>query len=400
MSIRLKKDSKSLASRILSDVAKIDRPADFCTSGQWPIVLPGLNVDGVGEIGLPLSAAEAKRLIKVCRQAPYGKGTETVVDTKVRKVWELDPSYFSLKNTKWPLILELMLREVEAKLGLPNKTLAAHLYKLLVYEKGGFFLPHRDGEKLDRMVATLVVNLPSKHSGGELVIRHEGRQATISMQGAAAGTEIDFAAFYADCQHEVKPLLAGYRLCLTYNLVLAKPRSKVLVSATSLQSVTDGLVTTLNEWSHGADSQASPTKVAVVLEHLYTEAGLRVDQLKGVDLAQAEVLFDAAEKADCEAHLALVTLWQSGAAEGGYDDCGYGSGRRYSRWDDDDDEEETDDQSEHTMGEVYDSSLSADNWSNRHGKKLAFGTIPLDEDEIVSSIKLTETDPNREDFEG
>ncbi len=237
MSIRLKKDSKSLASRILSDVAKIDRPADFCTSGQWPIVLPGLNVDGVGEIGLPLSAAEAKRLIKVCRQAPYGKGTETVVDTKVRKVWELDPSYFSLKNTKWPLILELMLREVEAKLGLPNKTLAAHLYKLLVYEKGGFFLPHRDGEKLDRMVATLVVNLPSKHSGGELVIRHEGRQATISMQGAAAGTEIDFAAFYADCQHEVKPLLAGYRLCLTYNLVLAKPRSKVLVSATIVSSI-------------------------------------------------------------------------------------------------------------------------------------------------------------------
>ena len=79
---------------------------------------------------------------------------------------------------KWPSMLEVVLREVETNLGLPKKTLAAHLYKLLVYEKGGFFLPHRDGEKLDSMVATLVVNLPSKHSGGELVVHHEDSHTT------------------------------------------------------------------------------------------------------------------------------------------------------------------------------------------------------------------------------
>ncbi len=128
-----------MATRLLDLVDKIDRPADFCTSGQCQNALPGLAVDQLGDIGLPLSAAEAKRLIKVCKQAPYGKGTETVVDTKVRKVWELDPEHFSLTNPKWNNAVASVLRKIEDELGLPKKSLAAHLYKLLLYEKGVFF---------------------------------------------------------------------------------------------------------------------------------------------------------------------------------------------------------------------------------------------------------------------
>ena len=82
----------------------------------------------------------------------------------------------------------------------------AHLYKLLVYEEGSFFLPHRDGEKLDRMVATLVIGLPAVHEGGELVVSHDGRSHEVVFDGAAAGHELSYAAFYADCQHEVRPV--------------------------------------------------------------------------------------------------------------------------------------------------------------------------------------------------
>ena len=46
------------------------------------------------------------------------------------------------------------------------------------------------------------------------------------------------------------------------------------------------------------------------------------------------MLFEAAEQADCVGALALVTLWQSGSAEGGYDEYSHGRGRRY-RWSDD-----------------------------------------------------------------
>jgi len=75
--------------------------------------LPGLEVDGLGIIGPPLAESTAKELIKVCRQALYGNGngTETVVDTKVRKVWELDPSRFELTNPAWQKCVNAILKD-------------------------------------------------------------------------------------------------------------------------------------------------------------------------------------------------------------------------------------------------------------------------------------------------
>ena len=147
---------------------------------------------------------QARKLIKQCSQAPYGKGTETLVDTDVRRVWELDPAKFQLTNPQWDELVSSLTSEVQAGLGLENRKLKAHLYKLLVYEEGGFFLPHRDGEKLDGMVATLVVSLPSVHKGGELIVSHEGQRQKIEFAGAAKGYELSYAAFYADCEHEVR----------------------------------------------------------------------------------------------------------------------------------------------------------------------------------------------------
>lgn len=306
------------------------------------------------------------------------------------------------------MILDAILRSVEKALGQPSESLTAHLCKLLVYEKGGFFLPHRDGEKLDRMVATLVISLPSKHTGGELIVRHGGREVVIPMQGAATGLESEFAAFYADCEHEVKPVQSGYRLCLTYNLVLKKSKHKSTSKALDLTSSADQLVNVLSQWSHASSAdESSASKLAVLLDHKYSEAGLTVDALKGVDLAQAMALFDAAQRADCDAYLALITLWQSGAAEGGYDDYGYGSryGRRrsYSSRDDDDEDDDEEDEgggSEHEMEEIYDSSLEASHFLDRTGKKVAFGRISLGEKEIVATTDLTDATPDREDFEG
>jgi len=48
---------------------------------------------------------------------------------------------------------------------------------------GGFFLAHRDTEKAAGMFGTLIVGLPSAHRGGELVIRHAGREITVDMSG-------------------------------------------------------------------------------------------------------------------------------------------------------------------------------------------------------------------------
>lgn len=383
----------SISKQLLAALARIDRPGTFCTSGSLPAVLPGLEVDGLGAIGLPLTASQAEELKPHCEQAPYGKGAETLVDTKIRRVWRLAPERFSLTNPAWTACLAEAVAKVQAELGLERRKLEAHLYDLLLYEKGGFFLPHRDGEKLDRMVATLVIVLPSAHEGGELIVRHEGQEQTIDFAGPAARFQTRYAAFYADCEHEVKPLHAGFRLCLIYNLTLAK--SKKALRAPRSQDHILAVADILRDWSQAA---GGPQKLAVTLAHQYTQDGLAWDALKGVDRARADILAQAARQAGCQAHLALLTLWESGSAEEDY--SGYSSRRwgRHRRWSDDEEDEE-EDAGQHTMGEIYDTSLTAEHWSGPAGERPAFGTIPVEREEIVPPESLTDVEPE-EDYEG
>jgi hypothetical protein len=126
-----------------------------------------------------------------------------------------------------------------------------------------------------------------------------------------------------------------------------------------------------------------------------------LDSLKGIDRSQAEVLFEAAERAGCMAHLALVTLWRLGTAECDYDSYSRGWNNSYHWGDDEEDEDDGDGQgtSEYWMGEILDSSLSVDHWTDRQGRKLRFGEIPLLDSEIVADASLDAVDPSEEDFE-
>src|SRR5207237_1661382 len=127
--------------------------------------------------------------------APYGKGAKTLVDTSVRRVWRMEPDRFALKNPEWDRVIKGIVAKVQEELGLESQKLGSHLYDLLLYEPGSFFRPHRDGEKLDRMVATLVLVLPSSFKGGELVVRHEGQERAIDFGGENSRFQIQFAAF-------------------------------------------------------------------------------------------------------------------------------------------------------------------------------------------------------------
>ena len=375
---------------LLEALAGIDRPGDIFAAGDRVPAMPGLEVEGLGTVGLPLSKTQARALIRRCRQAPYGKGEQTLVDTDVRRVWEMDPAHFELINPKWEALIESILEEVQQRLGLAECKLSAHLYKLLLYEKGSFFLPHRDGERLDAMVATLIVALPAAHEGGELVVRHEGREHEIAFPGAASGFELSYAAFYADCPHEVRPLRGGYRLCLVYNVTLARPRRGKRLGAPSYAAVRTRVAELLGAWREAGETE----KRVVTLEHRYTRDGLVLDKLKGADRARAEVLFEAAEQADCIAHLALITLWQLGDVD--HDHYDYSRRRYGSRYDDDPDE---DPGSEHEMGEIIDTSLTASHWSDRNGDARQFGEMRVDDDEVVTGDALDDGEPSEEEFE-
>jgi len=60
---------------------KIKTSGTFSVGGILPSISPGLKVKGVGKIALPLLEQQAKSLIKLSQQAPFGRGEETIVDT-------------------------------------------------------------------------------------------------------------------------------------------------------------------------------------------------------------------------------------------------------------------------------------------------------------------------------
>ena len=106
----------TLDGQLLEAISKVDRPGTFCTGGDLPLVMPGLEVEGVGPVRLPLGKTQARKLAKLCHQAPYGKGTETVVDTDVRRTWELDPEQFQLTNPKWDALLATIIGDAQGEL--------------------------------------------------------------------------------------------------------------------------------------------------------------------------------------------------------------------------------------------------------------------------------------------
>ena len=129
-----------------------------------------------------------------------------------------------LSGKTWPDTLAKILDAAATGLGCPSGRLDAHLYKLLAYETGGFFSPHRDTEKADGMIATLSISLPTVGSRRRADRPPPGPRGQPMDMNAGEPSELAFAAFYADCTHEVRPVTEGHRLSLVFNLCVRRRR--------------------------------------------------------------------------------------------------------------------------------------------------------------------------------
>ncbi|KAL4177241.1 hypothetical protein KRP22_002175 [Phytophthora ramorum] len=227
--------------------------------------IPGLFVDEVGPIPVPLWEESAQKLIEKCERSPFGHNFDTKLDENVRKSWQ-----------------------VSSDQGVP---LHCVLYKLLVYGEGGHFVKHQDTEKEDGMIATLVVQPPSLHEGGDLVVYRDGEVKHRHDFGKAEGRATylpHYAVRYADAEHSVEKVTKGYRLALVYSVCLPatmlhrernpnKPMSGELADAIA---------------SMGPDDDT----FALLLDHEYTERSIKrlgVGALKGVDRVRFQALQEA-----------------------------------------------------------------------------------------------------------
>jgi hypothetical protein len=370
-----------LETQILTLLDTIQGNGSFAVSGDKKFIPPGLHIEGIGEIGFPLTESQAKAIIGLAKRAPYGKGSQTITDTSVRSAWEIDAKAVSFRNDEWEYFLNKILKKVKEGLGIENRRVTASLYKLLLYETGDFFLPHKDSEKEPGMFGTMVVALPAAHTGGELVVRFDGREETIGFSEAVSAYRIPYAAFFADCDHEIKPIRSGYRISLVYNLLQPKGEGKIGGNTWSEQ--VERMVPLLK--SLAATFEDKPK--AILLSHQYTPANFSLESLKLHDRPRAEALLEAAGKAGYFASLGLVTHYLMGDLEGGdYDDY-YGRGR-YSRRE----------PVEKSMGDVHEMYTKIEYWSGDGAPTL--GGIHMDEDDLLTNLEIGEGDPIEQAEEG
>ena len=376
MDIVYGKDRADLEQLLLA----IDRPGDFCVHGRSLYLMPRIVVDGVGTLSFPVPDAQARALVAAAERAPYGKGPDTRVDTTVRDCWQIDAARVKIAGGAWPKTFARILAAAGAGLGCPLERLDARLYKLLVYEPGGFFAAHRDTEKTDGMVATLSIALPATGGGGELIVRHRDREMVLDMH-ADEPSELAFAAFYADCVHETRPVRDGHRLSLVFNLCLRAGDTQTPLRPPDHAE----RITAITERLAGLRADAAEDKLVWLLEHEYTAAGLTFDALKNTDAAVAQVLAQAADRADCALHAAILHVRVHGDARLGED--------YVDSWSPDD--AEVDDME---IDEVYDSSHWIDGWVAPNGDRPPLGEVPLLPGELLPRDALDDADPDEQEM--
>ena len=357
----------------------INRTGDFCTHGRLFAPMPRLEVDGVGMLSFPVPEAQVHALFVAAEPAPYGKGSDTLVDTKVRDCRQIATERILLAGGAWHETFAKILDAAAAGLGCPGDRLDAQLYKLLFYERGGFFSEHRDTEKAHGMIATLSISLPVAGEGGELLVRHQGRE-TVADMNVEEPSELAFAAFYADCAHEVRPVTKGHRLSLVFNLCLRPGDEATPRTAPDHAGQIDRITNHLVAWQ--TDELASE-KLVWLLDHEYSEAGLSFDTLKNADAVRAQVLAAAAERAECELHAAILHIEELGAPtlQGEYVD-GWG-------WN----EGSIDDME---IDELFDGRRWLDGWVSGDGARPHLGELELMDGELLPSGALDDAVPDEQ----
>ncbi|MFD9950284.1 2OG-Fe(II) oxygenase [Nonomuraea sp. NPDC059023] len=353
-------------------------------------------VDGIGRLRFPLPDEQAVQLRGLGRRARFGRGEQTLTDPEVRDSWEIPKE---LVRVEWTDAFVTVLDDMRQELGLPPHCgLTPELHSMLLYETGQFFVAHQDSEKDDAMVATLVVTLPSAHTGGELVVEHQGQ--TRKYRGLK--TALSLVALYADCRHQVLPVKTGNRVTLTYNLLLTGNSQDAaaghpLVSDLAACLRTHFTTPVVLPYSHRRGDP--PTRLAYLLDHEYTARGLSWSRLKGSDASRAALVRAAAEQAGCEITLALAEIQETWDA--------YDPDEDEDAWYGDDEDEEPDeedsgsaDDRQYVLQDLIETLTTLAHWISPETGLLVDISLDLSDAEVASTTPTADRTPYSSEYEG
>lgn len=349
-----------------------------------------LSFQNIGQLTFPIAEATAKEMLKYGHAAPFGWRDQTVIDKSIRDCWEIEPSFFTLSKS-WDHRLESLLIKIQTKLGLLNGNLKAELYKMLVYEKNQFFHPHQDTEKENNMVATLVVVLPSIHQHGNITIYHHD-QKNVYCTDDFSPDKIKCLSFYSDCHHEVAPILSGYRVVLTYNLIFT--RKELNLQYPCVAENMSSIEIKIEKWlqNYFAIQNKHTEKFIYLLDHQYTASSISLDLLKGSDFFRVQSLINISNKNNYKIFLALADIHESWACEEKY--FSYDSRKKWHN-------EECDDV-HHELQEILEQSAELQCFKNcsSANEKIEIDNMYVNANEMYFTMATDKFRPFSSEFEG
>ena len=237
-------------------------------------------------------------------------------------------------------------------------------------------------EKAPGMFATLVIALPSEHTGGHVVVQLRDEKHILKTQGVC-DFGYSYLAWYADVNHSVTKVESGHRLVLTYNLMRQQSDSSRVASP--LDNHRQNLGKVLAAWHPQNREHESPCgdgfkRLVYILEHEYSEANICLDQLKGQDQRRTRYLLEACQDQDFSLFFAHIEYSQSGSIEetdyDGYGGTGF-----------------------HEFIDEIESKWSLSTVFQYDGKQIA-KNIALEEEDILETVDFSEIEPDDEECDG
>ena len=227
------------------------------------------------------------------------------------------------------------------------------------------------------MIATMVICLPSEHTGGDVVLSLNNQEMTLETQDAGEFVT-RYLAWYADVNHAVKPVVSGHRLVLTYNLI-REGSNKSTAPPPSVQfNPSRILELAIGRWQE--ETQGCGHLIHM-LEHQYSEANFGISSLKGQDQMRVKHLNQAAKKHGVCIYFAHFQHTVSGGV------------------DEDDPYDYRGSVEIHDIMDEYDSDWTMSTLFTTDGLRIATD-LDLDPEDFIEEERLEEDGPDYEEFEG
>jgi hypothetical protein len=182
-------------------------PLPFASGPGLPD-LPGLQIDGVGDISLPIQPEYLPKLHEALSII-----NET--NEKSQNYHAIPANKFKFANPDWERKINRFLSKLSYQLG---DIAEAQVHQLIISETGA--TPKIDIKPQAKSFAKLIIQLPSKYTGGTLTL-HDliPKICNLGAESGQSAYKNYFVSFYHDLPYEWQPITSGVQVLVVYDLL-------------------------------------------------------------------------------------------------------------------------------------------------------------------------------------